>query len=182
MGEEGQEWGRVGTLCQCMSSHIRELFAPTTMHRLTLLALLALALATPPACFLSCTNEVAHRCGGQANLLCICAANDALQGCLVDICPYGNFESARDHFWGTCREHSLPIGSDLGVYAKPTASPLDSRQWEQTGADAMHYIVQRPAMANQEASRIAAGSDPERQRPAIHRGRPQEAPPVYPGE
>lgn len=29
-------------------------------------------------------------------------------GCLVDICPVGNFEASRDHFIGTCLEHKDP--------------------------------------------------------------------------
>lgn len=66
-------------------------------------------LATPPACFLSCINEVAHYCpGSHHDLLCLCQLKESLVGCLVDICPVGNFEASRDHFIGTCLEHGRP--------------------------------------------------------------------------
>ncbi|KAH3686336.1 hypothetical protein WICPIJ_002698 [Wickerhamomyces pijperi] len=77
--------------------------------RLVSLSLLLLftpqALATPPACFLSCVQVIARWCDeGHADFRCICDNSPSLVGCLVDICPYGNFFSARDHFWGTCLE------------------------------------------------------------------------------
>lgn len=66
-------------------------------------------LATPPACFLSCINEIAHDCPEDAvNLTCICINEDLIIGCLVDICPFGTFISARDHYIGTCLEHGRP--------------------------------------------------------------------------
>ncbi|SGZ47202.1 CIC11C00000001789 [Sungouiella intermedia] len=65
--------------------------------------------ATPPACFLSCINEAARNCPRKhSDLRCLCRSQDILIGCFVDICPYGNFESARDHFLGTCMEHQVP--------------------------------------------------------------------------
>lgn len=65
--------------------------------------------ATPPACFLSCINEIAHDCPEDAaNLTCICINEDLIIGCLVDICPFGTFISARDHYIGTCLEHGRP--------------------------------------------------------------------------
>lgn len=64
------------------------------------------AVATPPACFLACTNALASNCThGHRDLSCLCRARDSLVGCLVDICPYGVFDSARDHYLGTCLEH-----------------------------------------------------------------------------
>ncbi|CAH2351487.1 hypothetical protein CLIB1423_03S07404 [[Candida] railenensis] len=64
-----------------------------------------LTLATPPACLLSCINELAHSCPYvHSDYQCICAKKDSLIGCLVDICPYGTFELARDHFLGVCLE------------------------------------------------------------------------------
>lgn len=70
---------------------------------------LAVVAATPPACFLSCVNEGAARCPRKhPDIQCFCKDQAALIGCLVDICPYGNFESARDHFLGTCLEHRPP--------------------------------------------------------------------------
>lgn len=62
-------------------------------------------LATPPACLLSCINELSHSCPyAHSDYQCICTKKDSLIGCLVDICPYGTFELARDHFLGTCLE------------------------------------------------------------------------------
>lgn len=80
-----------------------------------LAALFVLVAATPPACFLSCTNEVAKSCpNGHADIRCLCTFHASVLGCLVDICPYGNFESARDHFEGTCLEHSAPMPASSG--------------------------------------------------------------------
>ena len=43
------------------------------------------------------------------NLTCICINEDLTIGCLVDdICPFGTFISARDHYIGTCLEHGRP--------------------------------------------------------------------------
>lgn len=68
--------------------------------------LFGVCLATPPACFLSCISEVARQCPGEhSDIRCICNKRDSVIGCLVDICPYGTFESSRDHFLGTCLEH-----------------------------------------------------------------------------
>lgn len=65
--------------------------------------------ATPPACFLSCINELAHHCPrAHSDLQCLCQHKDSLVSCLVDICPLGNLDSARDHFLGTCLEHNCP--------------------------------------------------------------------------
>lgn len=70
---------------------------------------ISLVVATPPACFLSCINEVAKSCEfNHRDLTCLCQKKDEIFGCLVDICPYGNFESARDHYLGTCLEHNRP--------------------------------------------------------------------------
>lgn len=87
---------------------------------------LALAIATPPACFLSCVNEVAHGCSrAQTDLECICNDKPAIIACLVDICPLGNFESARDHFLGTCLEHNRPA-----ALFPPRQQPLQQPQGE----------------------------------------------------
>ncbi|CAH6723831.1 hypothetical protein CLIB1444_21S00364 [[Candida] jaroonii] len=76
---------------------------------LFIIYLVTLAIATPPACFLSCINEVAKSCEyNHRDLTCLCQKKDEIFGCLVDICPYGNFESARDHYLGTCLEHHHP--------------------------------------------------------------------------
>lgn len=76
------------------------------MKSISFLFLLTLVTATPPACFLSCINEVAHTCPREhIDIYTLCVKRDSVIGCLVDICPYGNFESARDHFLGTCLEH-----------------------------------------------------------------------------
>ncbi|KAK6456826.1 uncharacterized protein RJT20DRAFT_1414 [Scheffersomyces xylosifermentans] len=75
----------------------------------SLYLLLTSVVATPPACFLSCVSEIARTCvRNKADLTCICANEDSLVGCLVDICPYGTFLSARDHYLGTCMEHGRP--------------------------------------------------------------------------
>lgn len=76
------------------------------MRTILILALTGFVTATPPACFLSCINEVAHTCPlKHADYECLSNHRDSVIGCLVDICPYGKFESARDHFLGTCLEH-----------------------------------------------------------------------------
>ena len=82
-----------------------------TMRILEVLFLfyLRLAVATPPACFLSCINEMSYYCGnGHMDFSSLCAREETLIQCLVDICPYGTFLSARDHFLGTCMEHGKP--------------------------------------------------------------------------
>ncbi|ABN67723.2 predicted protein, partial [Scheffersomyces stipitis CBS 6054] len=77
---------------------------------ITLMALvIAYVNATPPACFLSCIAEVAKTCPLQKmDITCLCAKEDSVLGCMVDICPYGTFFSGRDHFIGTCMEHGKP--------------------------------------------------------------------------
>ncbi|KAG2732038.1 hypothetical protein G9P44_004455 [Scheffersomyces stipitis] len=77
---------------------------------ITLMALvIAYVNATPPACFLSCIAEVAKTCPLQKmDITCLCAKEDSVLGCMVDICPYGTFFSGRDHFIGTCMEHGRP--------------------------------------------------------------------------
>lgn len=68
-------------------------------------SLIGKSLATPPACFLACTQVIARWCEhNHRDFKCICDNSPSLVGCLVDICPYGSFFSARDHFWGTCLE------------------------------------------------------------------------------
>lgn len=92
----------------------------------------AFVLATPPACFLSCINELAHYCpNGHTDLLCLCQLKDSLVGCLVDICPLGNLDSGRDHFVGTCLEH--------GRLHEPTrhAMPVDPVQQDDHGSDTL---------------------------------------------
>lgn len=65
----------------------------------------ALVIATPPACFISCINNIARWCPNHhLDFRCMCDNTPAVIDCLVDICPYGNFFGARDHFWGTCVE------------------------------------------------------------------------------
>lgn len=90
------------------------------------LIFVCLVAATPPACFLSCINELARSCPeNQVDIQCLCSVKDSLLGCLVDICPYGNFESARDHYLGTCLEH-LPQAILKGTkttQSKPKPTP-----------------------------------------------------------
>lgn len=99
------------------------------------LYLAAVSLATPPACFLSCINELSQQCRSQSDLTCLCDNSDQLLDCLVDICPYGTFESARDHYFGTCLEHKYQIHPPPGqnppfwnppVSAISSASPTTS--------------------------------------------------------
>jgi len=88
-----------------------------------LLSLISIALATPPACFLSCVQVIARWCEfNHDDFRCICDNSPSLVGCLVDICPYGNFFSARDHFWGTCLER-LSENND-----PPHHDPIDNGQ------------------------------------------------------
>lgn len=85
-----------------------------TIHHMLKITLLFLSIlftvfATPPACFLSCINELAHYCpGSHHDLLCLCQLKESLIGCLVDICPVGDLDAGRDHFVGTCLEHRRP--------------------------------------------------------------------------
>lgn len=85
------------------------------MHFVSLVALSSVFLfgvinATPPACFLSCLSEASRKCPrNHADIACICDQKDLIIGCLVDICPYGTFESSRDHFLGTCLEHNKDV-------------------------------------------------------------------------
>ncbi|CCE72945.1 Piso0_000552 [Millerozyma farinosa CBS 7064] len=84
--------------------------------------------ATPPACFLSCVSEVSRTCPHKLDdIPCVCAKKNVLIGCLVDICPYGVFDAARDHFLGTCLEHSKPASTEPSTPALGpmyTAKPL----------------------------------------------------------
>lgn len=134
-----------------------------------ILLYLASVLATPPACFLSCTNEVSHRCvGAQANILCICSAHDAVQGCLVDICPYGNFESARDHYVGTCQEHGQRLGNQFD-FAGPVAlveppytntAQTAEQAWQEdelVDTDGIHYIM-RQSLGTSEPQQAPLGA------------------------
>ncbi|EGV65158.1 hypothetical protein CANTEDRAFT_113633 [Yamadazyma tenuis ATCC 10573] len=90
-------------------------------------------LATPPACFLSCINEMAQFCvGGHTDIKCLCGDQDSILGCLVDICPYGTFEAARDHYFGTCLEHGQPTnGRYPPGYLPPhnTTKPIKTKTW-----------------------------------------------------
>lgn len=77
--------------------------------------------ATPPSCFISCINEISRTCPrGHIDIEAHCSKEDSMIGCLVDICPYGTFNSARDHFLGTCLEHGAPTLS----YPNPPASKI----------------------------------------------------------
>ncbi|CDR45144.1 CYFA0S16e02630g1_1 [Cyberlindnera fabianii] len=78
----------------------------SSSHIFTALTLSAtLVLATPPACFLACTGTVARWCTrNHADFPCLCHNSASIIGCLVDICPAGDFFSLRDHLWGTCVE------------------------------------------------------------------------------
>lgn len=87
--------------------------------------LLQVAISTPPACFLSCINEVAHMCPrNQADIGCLCAKQAQVIGCLVDICPYGTFEASRDHYFGTCLEHEKPT---YGNYPPDNSNPVATK-------------------------------------------------------
>lgn len=108
--------------------------------------------ATPPACFLSCIAETAKECpSGLQSISCLCSKSDVLVSCLVDICPYGNFESARDHFLGTCLEHSKATALHVPeVVLYTAASTMLESAWQTyeeqtvTGKNGMIYIRRRP--------------------------------------
>ncbi|CAK9441746.1 uncharacterized protein LODBEIA_P56140 [Lodderomyces beijingensis] len=92
------------------------------MVRFALFALFSWGLATPPACFLSCVSEVTRDFPGHLkDVTRVCQKEDAIVGCLVDICPFGNFQSARDHYIGTCLEHGRPTVTN--PYPPPAAWP-----------------------------------------------------------
>lgn len=96
--------------CKISHFNFKRMLLPTTI---LLWILVTLVEATPPACFLSCTNEIAALCDSHhMGFRCICANETKLVACLVDICPYGNFESARDHYLGTCMEHGMATKSN----------------------------------------------------------------------
>lgn len=114
--------------------------------------LASFVLATPPACFLSCIAESAKECpSGLQSISCLCSKSDVLVSCLVDICPYGNFESARDHFLGTCLEHSKATAlRDHEVLLYTTDVTMIETGWQAyeeqtvTGKNGMIYIRRRP--------------------------------------
>lgn len=96
--------------------------------------------ATPPACFLSCINEVAHDCPRSlVDLLCLCAAKDTLLSCFIDLCPVGNFYSARDHYLGTCLEHNHPPDA---IQARPSspAAPQPSKALLTEHDNGQYYV------------------------------------------
>lgn len=79
------------------------------MYITILFILFVTVISTPPACFISCTSEIGRKCpGGLTDLTCLCSKEDDIVACLVDICPFGTFLSARDHYIGTCLEHGKP--------------------------------------------------------------------------
>lgn len=105
-----------------------------------LLILIQCANSLPPACFLSCIAEVSRNCGrGLSQLSCVCIKEDEIVGCLIDICPFGNFNSARDHFLGTCLEHGKPTLTNL--YPPPAAWPPPDYE---KNLPIMHEPVYRP--------------------------------------
>lgn len=65
----------------------------------------------PPACMLSCINAVARGIGldHPSHITSICLQKDAIVGCLTDICPFGNYNTARDHFLHACSKHGDAI-------------------------------------------------------------------------
>lgn len=78
------------------------------MLLIKLLLYSALALATPPACFVKCINEVAHNCpANQADVHCICNAHTLVNQCIALHCYGIHFLSSTDHFYGTCLEHGV---------------------------------------------------------------------------
>lgn len=121
------------------------------MLKLTLVFLIILVpvIATPPACFLSCINELAHYCpGSHHDLLCLCQLKESLVGCLVDICPVGNLDAGRDHFVGTCLEHGRPH-----VPVRHAIPPEQAREYIETdvptsdrnlpGARSFNYLMKQ---------------------------------------
>lgn len=69
---------------------------------------LATVIATPPACFLGCINDIARFCPAkQADVECICHVNEAVEQCIVQYCNGIQQLSARDHFAGTCAEYEF---------------------------------------------------------------------------
>ncbi|GMG30951.1 unnamed protein product [Ambrosiozyma monospora] len=43
---------------------------------------------------------------------CLCEKRTEFLGCLTDVCPFGNFFPARDHYLGTCLEHIPELRTD----------------------------------------------------------------------
>ena len=107
---------------------------------LTLLISLQCVYSIPPACFLSCIAEVSRKCErGLSQFSCICIKEDQIVGCLIDICPFGNFNSARDHFLGSCLEHGKPTITN--PYPPPAAWPPPDYE---KSLPKMHEPVYRP--------------------------------------
>ena len=124
---------------------IQPLFPP--LHNLMLFSIIiyiVLVAATPPACFLSCINEVARSCPYEhRDLRCLCLNKDSVFGCMIDICPWGNFDAGRDHFLGTCLEHRAEVDDRWTVqdvhppHFEPAQSPIPNptTRFSPTNAD-----------------------------------------------
>lgn len=107
---------------------------------LIILVLTQCVYSIPPACFLSCIAEVSRTCRHSLrHLSCVCIREDQIVGCLIDICPFGNFNSARDHFLGTCLEHGKPTITN--PYPPPAAWPPPDYE---KNLPKMHEPVYRP--------------------------------------
>ncbi|KAI5961697.1 hypothetical protein KGF57_001631 [Candida theae] len=105
-----------------------------------ILVLIQNVCSIPPACFLSCAAEVSRTCErGLSQMTCVCLKEDQIVGCLIDICPFGNFNSARDHFLGTCLEHGKPTVTN--PYPPPAAWPPSDYE---KNLPKMHESVYRP--------------------------------------
>lgn len=105
-----------------INTNTSKIYSPVMLFRTIVFILFSFTVATPPACFISCANEVSHGCPrGPVDLLCLCANETPLLSCFIDICPLGTFFSARDHYFGTCLEHGKPRSAFMET---PTSSAM----------------------------------------------------------
>ncbi|KAI5970280.1 hypothetical protein CANMA_000632 [Candida margitis] len=121
---------------------------------LLILLITRLVISTPPACLLSCISEVSSKCErGWSSLSCVCNKEDQIVGCLIDICPFGNFNSARDHFLGTCLEHGKPTITN--PYPPPAVWPPPDYE---KSLPKMHEPVYRPEPTTSRVVNTVPGS------------------------
>lgn len=116
------------------------------LFHIILLLVLQLTIATPPACFLDCINNISRICTkNQADVKCLCRIHEAVNQCIVKYCPRDHFFSARDHFGGTCIEHGFQFQSFIfdddeedGHFSdfQEENSNLEDEEEEEVGAEA----------------------------------------------
>ncbi|RLV95237.1 hypothetical protein JA1_001233 [Spathaspora sp. JA1] len=117
------------------------------------------ARSTPPACFLSCIGESTRfLCDGLNDLTCACKNEDKVTECLIDICPYGAFLSARDHFIGTCLEHGRP--SITNPFPPPSIWPPSNENEQEDSDDNQDYTNRKTSRIPTRTKNLSRGGLP----------------------